>query len=538
MCHNNEAASITSVLAPPLEVAVPGAYLSGLARTLRQVTEATTGTLIAERYRLEQQVGEGGMGSVWVAEDEKLERWVAVKLLGKGVAASRTVRERFEREAMAIAKLRSPHVVQIFDYGTAAEGAAFIVMELLSGQDLFSWLRDNRSVSLGTVASIVTQVAKALSAAHRASIIHRDLKPGNIFVVHDHEEEIVKVFDFGLAKGLSELSPLRELEDRTGEGVLLGTPRYMSPEQAHGAREVDHRSDLWSLGVIAYLAVTGRLPFEGSGVGQVITKISTQHPPPPSSLVSGLPSEVDGFFECALAKLPDDRFQTAMALAEAFEAACDGGRTSQRMAVGRGHDTFVDAKDTDTQISDVTGDDPTLAEAPISGESLLEASPSSPLLRGSSDDAWASLEVSGADGSGIGKLPFDLVDDETTPPITVRQPPWLAAGLALALVATVLWALSGDSDTMTPATRGAAPVVVLEQQPTVSVRPEPTAEPAPTQSSARPATPRSREVEHPDPKHPDPKHPDPKHPDPQHTDPEPSAQPVSDSGLELFDDRH
>ena len=153
---------------------------------------------------------------------------------------------------MAIAKLRSPHVVQVFDHGTdeEAEGGAlsYIAMELLSGQDLYTWLKNNRPVPLLRIAEIIGQAARGLAAAHRAGIVHRDLKPANIFVSRDHDDEAVKVFDFGLARGFADHSQLRELQDRTGEGVLLGTPRYMSPEQAHGARRVDHRADLMVAG--------------------------------------------------------------------------------------------------------------------------------------------------------------------------------------------------------------------------------------------------------------------------------------------------
>lgn len=325
---------------------------------------AETGKLIAGRYRLEHQVGEGGMATVWVAEDEKLERWVALKLLGKNYLSSRSVRERFEREAMAIAKLRSPHVIQVFDHGTdvdpSGEKVAYIAMELLSGQDLYTWLKSNRPVPLGQVARIIRQVAKGLSAAHRAGIVHRDLKPANIFVVRDHDEETVKVFDFGLARGFRDHSQLRELRDRTGEGVLLGTPRYMSPEQAHGARRVDHRADLWSLGVIAYLAVTGRLPFDGTGVGEVVTKINTEQPAPPSEIVSGLSPELDAFFDTALAKDPGARFQSASELARAFDDALGSGRTSHDLIPLAGGDTQVELPADDTEMSDV----PTSHDAP------------------------------------------------------------------------------------------------------------------------------------------------------------------------------
>lgn len=313
----------------------------------------SVGSLVADRYRLEQQVGEGGMGSVWVAEDEKLERWVAVKLLGERCAASRGARERFEREAMAIAKLRSPHIVQVFDYGTEG-GQAFMAMELLSGIDLFTWLGRNRGAPLHKIVRVVVQVARALAAAHRAGIIHRDLKPANIFVVKDHEEENVKVFDFGLAKRLQELGPKHDVRDATADGVLLGTPRYMSPEQAHGARRVDHRSDLWSLGVIAYLAVTGRLPFDGKGVGDIITKIATAAHRPPSQILTTLPAAVDVFFDRALAKSPDARFQSAQELAEAFERLVDA-HVSLELIPLIDPDTIADLEalnEADTELGD------------------------------------------------------------------------------------------------------------------------------------------------------------------------------------------
>ncbi|RLB47240.1 MAG: hypothetical protein DRI90_26540, partial [Deltaproteobacteria bacterium] len=297
--------------------------------------EPTIGVLIAGRYRLEHQVGEGGMGSVWVAEDETLQRWVAVKLLGERSAGSRSARDRFEREATAIARLRSPHVVQVFDYGTEGD-RAYMVMELLHGQDLLVWLKANRPAPLRKVGAIIIQVARALRAAHRAGIVHRDLKPANIFVVRDHDQDVVKVFDFGLAKRARDASQLKELVDRTGEGVLLGTPRYMSPEQAHGAREVDHRGDLWSLGVIAYLAIVGRLPFDGDGVGEVITKISTETPRPPSAFLEDLPVTVDEFFERALAKEPADRFQSAQELIEAMDELLDSGRSSVELSIPEG----------------------------------------------------------------------------------------------------------------------------------------------------------------------------------------------------------
>ncbi len=311
------------------------------------MSEVGTGTLIAGRYRLEHQVGQGGMGSVWVAEDDKLRRWVAVKLLGAQCASSRNARERFEREATALAQLRSPHVVQVFDYGVAEVGGPFMVMELLNGQDLYAWIRRNRRAPLALVSKVIVQAARGLSAIHRAGIVHRDLKPSNLFVVNDHDENIIKIFDFGLAKGLSDITPLR---DQTGEGVLLGTPRYMSPEQAHGAKCVDHRSDLWSLAVIAYLAITGRLPFRGTGVGEVITKIHTEKHIAPSKVIPGLSSAVDAFFDKALAKKPEDRLQDAQQFGRDFELLPTKGASAAAVTPLHEADTMFDEGENDTYV--------------------------------------------------------------------------------------------------------------------------------------------------------------------------------------------
>ncbi|MBW2454092.1 MAG: serine/threonine protein kinase [Deltaproteobacteria bacterium] len=374
--------------------------------------------LIAGRYRLEHQVGEGGMGSVWVAEDETLLRWVAVKLLGERSAASRSARERFEREAMAIARLRSPHVVQVFDYGTE-DDRAYMVMELLHGQDLLAWLRANRPAPLSKVGDIIIQVARALSAAHRAGIVHRDLKPANIFVVRDHEQDVVKVIDFGLAKKSRDASQLKELVDRTGEGVLLGTPRYMSPEQAHGAREVDHRGDLWSLGVISYLAVVGRLPFDGSGVGEVITQISTQDPTPPSELVDGLFPAVDEFFERALAKDPEQRFQSAQEVIESLEELLDAGGSSVELSVPDDGPTLNDLAAADTEVGGLvdSGEHPTLEQLRSDISSRRLALPSAPEAVGSEpEEAWEPEEL------GIEAPDTEEIDGEEAPWDQPAQP--------------------------------------------------------------------------------------------------------------------
>lgn len=277
--------------------------------------EPTPQTRIVQRYRLERLIARGGMGSVWAAVDEKLKRDVAIKLLSPSWTASDDARGRFEREAMAVAKLQTPHVVQIFDYGVESD-TPFIVMEKLKGEDLRTRLHREKTLSLEDTAILLVQVAKALSIAHGAGIVHRDLKPGNVFIVHG-EEELVKVLDFGVAKLFVDDDYAQE---RTKEGALLGTPQFMSPEQARGHVEIDLRADIWSLGVIVFKALTGRLPFLGKAAGDVIVRICTETAPAPTSINPDLPAEADAFFEKALAQKRDNRFASAKEMALAFGA--------------------------------------------------------------------------------------------------------------------------------------------------------------------------------------------------------------------------
>jgi serine/threonine-protein kinase len=276
------------------------------------------GRVIAGKYRLERHLAKGGMGSVWVARHLQLDTTVAVKFIEPGLADLTEARGRFEREAKASAQLQGPHLVQIHDYGVE-DDTPYMVMEHLEGEDLSTRLKRETRLSLPAVDEIVSQVARVLRRAQEAGIVHRDLKPGNIFLVQGEEDdESVKVLDFGVAKITRSTSSEEEM---TKSGILLGSPRYMSPEQARGVRNIDHRSDLWSLAVIAYRAVTGELPFQGDEIGDMIVNICMQRVPAPSSLVPGLSPAMDHFFERAFERDPDRRFQSADHLARAFRAA-------------------------------------------------------------------------------------------------------------------------------------------------------------------------------------------------------------------------
>jgi serine/threonine-protein kinase len=272
------------------------------------------GMVVADRFRLERPLGQGGMGSVWLAQQTALDVPCAVKFIHAEAAASPEIRARFEREAKSAAQLRSPNVVQILDHGIW-EGAPYIAMELLEGEDLAARLRSRGRLDPRETASIASQVARALARAHASGLVHRDLKPANIFLVRDDDREIAKVLDFGVAKSAN--MALGVGDGMTKTGALLGTPFYMSPEQAQGTRVVDHRSDLWALGVVVYQCITGRLPFHSEALGDLFMKIIVNPLPVPSH-VAPVPPGFDAWWARAMARDPDQRFQSAKELADAL----------------------------------------------------------------------------------------------------------------------------------------------------------------------------------------------------------------------------
>lgn len=281
------------------------------------------GHRIADRYRLTERIARGGMGAVWAARDEKLQRDVAVKLMATEHADDEEARARFAQEARAVAALSSPHVVTVFDEGVE-DGVPFMVLERLDGEDLQRRLARLGRLPLDACERIVTHVGRGLDAAHAAGIVHRDIKPSNIFLVRGgagaRAEGVAKILDFGVAKRGG-----AALVTRTG--VVLGTPHFMSPEQLRGARDVDHRSDVFSLAAVLYLAITGRRPFDGDA-SEVMVHIGLGSFTPPSRLVAGLPPELDAFFARALAVEPRSRFATAGALARAFRRIVRDARAS------------------------------------------------------------------------------------------------------------------------------------------------------------------------------------------------------------------
>jgi serine/threonine-protein kinase len=274
------------------------------------------GVVVADRFRLERQLGQGGMGEVWLAHHIGLDIPCALKFIHAHAASSTEVRERFEREARGAAQLRSPNVVQILDHGVW-EHTPYIAMELLEGEDLSRRLKRQGMIDIPEIVAIVNQVARALTRARAAGLVHRDLKPANIFLVKDDDREIAKVLDFGVAKSVTPGGPS---ESRTETGALLGTPFYMSPEQAQGTKLVDYRSDLWALGVITFQCLTGQLPFHSAALGDLLVKIIVAPIPRPSE-IAPVPPEFDAWWDRASARDPAERFQSARELAEALALA-------------------------------------------------------------------------------------------------------------------------------------------------------------------------------------------------------------------------
>ena len=272
------------------------------------------------------------MGSVWVANHLSLKVDVAVKFMdGAFHAGDETMLARFQKEATAAASIESPNVVKILDFGKDESGRPYLAMELLKGEELEQRIERDGPLPLALMKKVIVETCKGLSAAHAAGVIHRDLKPENVFLCRDPHARAddsgafndmhVKLLDFGIARADRELSGTGNL---TITGQLLGTPMYMSPEQALGRKDVDGRSDLYSLGVVAYKCLTGQPPYEESEtVGEIIVSITTKEPRDATELRKDLPPSVIAWLKKALDKDRERRFRTAKEMAEAFVSACD-----------------------------------------------------------------------------------------------------------------------------------------------------------------------------------------------------------------------
>jgi serine/threonine-protein kinase len=381
--------------------------------------------LVKERYRLVRPLAAGGMGSVWLARDTSLDVDCAMKFIDDAMLSSNEVRARFPREAKVAAQIRSPHVVDVFEYGVWDE-RPYIAMEYMEGEDLAQRLARYGLLDAESTYRIVAHVARALSRAHARGIVHRDLKPENVFLVDGDAGEVAKVLDFGIAQ-----HNVYSLKDKaTKTGSCVGTPFYMSPEQAR-AGTVDHRSDLWSLAVITFQCLSGRPPFSSSSLGALFGQIMYDPIPDPSVVAPHLPESLNEWWRKATERDPDARFQSAAELSDSLAVALG----LQRIAVGGtqvGGSTPSVISLPPPRLSDLCVT-PALrtSDAPLS---RTNATAQQAPLRRRAKKAWLGIAAAAALGlaaAGLG------LSGRLTAPAAGTPPPQLAVDVASADTITV-----------------------------------------------------------------------------------------------------
>jgi eukaryotic-like serine/threonine-protein kinase len=304
-------------------VVIPVKIIHGLGQQVRRARELGS-------YRLEERLGQGGMGEVFRASHQMLARPAAVKLIRSEVIGSsspsvaRVIMERFRREAEAAASLRSPHTINLYDFGVSHDGTFFLVMELLEGLDLETLVDRFGPVPPGRAVHLLRQVCESLEEAHARGLVHRDIKPSNIFTCRmGLEVDFVKVLDFGLVKAMGEAG--QEATLLTAPDSTTGTPAYIAPEMVRGDGAVDHRVDIYTLGCVGYWLLTGHLVFEAPNAIQLMYQHANAAPIPPSQRSElEISSELDRVILACLAKLPQDRPPTAGELSRRLAAALNG----------------------------------------------------------------------------------------------------------------------------------------------------------------------------------------------------------------------
>ena len=267
------------------------------------------GQVLDGKYRVLRPVGSGGMADVFEAENLLIRRQVAIKVLNAAGTRRKDLVVRFEREAQAAGQIGSDHIVEVLDLGRLPDGSPYMVMEYLAGETLSERIARLGQLTPAATRDLVVQVLDALQAAHAAGIVHRDLKPSNIFILHEKagRPDFVKIIDFGVSK----FQAGGGIEETTTTGEVLGSPNYMAPEQAEGSRSVDHRADLYAIGVILYKAVTGRAPFHAESFNEMLVKIVLGQPAPIREYTPDLDAVFEAIITRAMARDPEARFQSA-----------------------------------------------------------------------------------------------------------------------------------------------------------------------------------------------------------------------------------
>ncbi len=433
-----------------------------------------TGAVIAGRYRLERPLGEGGIGVVWEAWQTGVERRVAVKFLK--LAGSREMLQRFEVEARALGRLNHPNCVTVHDFGQTESGMAFLAMEYLDGEPATAWR--GRRLTIRDVIDIGQQIATALHYAHHHGVVHRDLKPENVFAVSTlGGDRLIKVLDFGLAKLTGQGT-----HDITKTGEVFGTPAYMSPEQLRGTRDAGAESDLYSLGVMLYELLEGRLPFREETPLELGMAHITKPVPPLRR--AGVPEQLATIIHTLLAKDPSARYPDALALFDALDGVeTDGQQTTLQLVISTSpHETTEDLGAEFARAE-------TLARTPA----VATTEPGKPPVDGSAETPRYEP----------GGTPLELADVEPQPgapsarPASLPEqrklsaPPWgvLAGGLVgAALVAALLWPERPPTGETGEAEQPSAPTAEVVPNGTPGDRPTAVAEQHKPAHDAAPAT--------------------------------------------------
>ncbi len=379
-------------------------------------------------YVIAEKIGEGGMGVVYRASHQTLGRQVAVKVLHGDSHRAPELVSRFFNEAKAATEIRNEHIIDVLDFGHTPDGRPYIVMEWLEGESLAALLAREPVLEDQRALALLRGIGEALAAAHELGVIHRDLKPDNIFLQQKGARaEFIKVLDFGIAKLLQQDGPS---DFKTRSGMLLGTPAYMSPEQCRGARDIDHRSDIYALGVIAYQMFTGQLPFRAEGLGELIYKHMSEAPQAPSLLRPSISGPVNAAILKALAKDPADRFGWVGEFIAAIEI---GLETGLEAGVGAANGV-VTGSAASPSVSNKTAGGSTGARAvrPISIDAFAGATAVAP--------AGSPPPPPGMSGPRRG-FATTLSPLEVAPGPPQRRPPMtlIAAALVLGVVGSVAW---------------------------------------------------------------------------------------------------
>ena len=438
------------------------------------------GDILAGKYRIDRVLGAGGMGVVVAATHLELLETRAIKFMLPEALTNADAVERFVREARAASLLKSEHVARVFDVGRLESGAPYMVMEHLEGTDLDIVLRSRGQLPIGEGILYVLQAAEALAEAHGRGIIHRDLKPSNLFIsTRANGSPCVKVLDFGISKIIGAVGADVDL---TKEHTVLGSPHYMSPEQMRSSRDVDGRSDIWSLGIILYMILAAQRPFRGHNVGEIIARVMAGRPPPPSRHRGDLPPELDAVVMRCLEREPSARYGDVSELANALlpfapegSARLVEGIARIVIAPGRTAASLSLVQLSDSQrLAAATPNRPPTVDAPT-----VAASPAA--IRPAPPQSAAPASITGAWGGTSARL---------ATPRASRAPLFGAFVLTGLLGALVAWGFTrqgGDAKPASPAASSVAassPAIrVNEPAPAVPIALAPSI-PAPTASAA------------------------------------------------------